>query len=273
MTDYNSPFFAVERTAQPTSAGPVELPILYPDTSYVMALFSVDRTAAERPVRSEGLRPALTRGGRAVVAVAGYHYRDSTVGPYFEVGLAVPVVPVGAPGGPRWLQVLRNEESPKRDLGFHVLHLPVTTDAANVAGREIWGLPKFVTGIDVQHTGRSITVRVDDPAGGEPIMTLDGRAGPGGPSPALPVMLYSRLAGQLLRTSVNGRGRTTAYPGGHLRLRVGAGAHPMADTLRSLGLDGGKPWLVLTADSAQSRLNRGVPVTAGATAAVNTLDR
>lgn len=276
MIEHQSSFFAVPRAARPTSGGPVDLPILYYDTSYVMALFFADRAAVERLVGDDGVRPALTRGGRAVVALAGYDYRDSTVGPYFEVGLAIPVVPAGARRGERWLQVLRNEENPRRDLGFHVLHLPVTTPAADVAGREIWGLPKFVTGIDVRHVGRDIAVRVDDPAGGEPIMTLDGRAGPGVPSPALPVMLYSRLGGNLLCTTVNGRGRNTAYPGGRLRLRIGDSTHPMAATMRGLGLDGGKPWLVLAADAAQSRLNAGIPViepgSRSSMAAAHTLD-
>ena len=260
MSGRTSSFFAVPRVPHPTSSGPVDLPILYYDTSYVMALFFADRTAAEDRIRDQGLRPALTRGGQAVVALAGYDYRDSTVGPYLEVGLAIPAVPADAPRGRRWLQVLRNEESPGRDLGFHVLHLPVTTEVADSAGRDIWGLPKFVTEIGVRHVGRDIMVRVDDPATGEPIATLDGRAGPGVRSPSLPVMLYSRLAGNLLRTTVNGRGTNTAYPGGRLRMRVGTSAHPMADTMRGLGMDGLKPWLVLTADSAQSRLNQGASV-------------
>lgn len=260
MATTTSPFFAVPRTAHPTSAGPVDLPIFYYDTSYVVSLFVVDRAAAEAQVRHEGLRPALTWQNRAVAALASYDYRVSTVGPYFEVGLAIPVVPEDAPAGDRWGQVLRNEEDPKRDLGFAVLHLPVTTEAANVAGREIWGLPKFVTAIDVHHSGPTMSVRVDDPDTAEPIMTLDGRAGVGVPSPALPVMLYSHLDGQLLRTTVNGRGANTVYAGGGLRLRVGASQHPMAQTMRSLGMDGLTPWLTLTTHSGQSRLNQGTPV-------------
>ena len=260
MMSRKSPFFAVPRSAQPTSTGPVDLPILYYDTSYVMAMFLVDRAAAEAHVRDEDLRPALGWGNRSVVALAGYEYRASTVGPYFEVALAIPVVPKDAPAGQRWLQVLRNEENFERDLGYRVLHLPVTTEAADVAGRDIWGLPKFVTPIDVQHSGRSISVRVDDPDAGEPIMTLDGQAGIGFPSLALPVMFYSRLDGQLLRSTVNGRGGTTMYTGGNLRLRVGVGGHPMAATMRGLGLDGLKPWMVMTTHRAQSRLNRGVPI-------------
>lgn len=260
MTGSKSPFFAVPRSAHPTGTGSVDLPILYYDTSYVMALFFVDRAAADRAVGDRGVRPALTWRNHSVVALAGYEYRASTVGPYFEVALGIPVVPDDAPSGARWLQPLRNEEDFGRDLGYYVLHLPVTTEAANTAGRDIWGLPKFVTPIAVHHSGRRVDIRVDDPDTGEPVMTLDGRAGLGIPSPALPVVFYSHLDGHLLRSTVNGRDGNTVRAGGGVRLRVGASEHPMARTMRELGMDGLKPWALLTTHTAQSRLNRGARI-------------
>lgn len=206
------------------------------------------------------LRTAMNHKGKTLVALANYQYRNSTVGDYGEVGLAIPTVPVNAKPGERWLQGLQSEESRSRDLGFRVIHLPVTTAAANAAGRDIWGLPKFVTPIKVDHHGRMIDVSVDDPDGGEPIMTLFGRVGLGVPSPQIPVMLYSPHEGQMLRVTVNGRGPSTTYAGGKVRLKVGSGTHPMAESLRSLGMDGLTPFAIQTTHASQSRLNKGVPI-------------
>ena len=261
------PFFAVPRTTLETSEGPAEFPILYYDTSVVVALFMVDRDAADAEVRDQGLRLAMTRGGSSVAFIAGYDYRVTSIGPYFEVGIAIPVVPADAPSGNRWPQVLRDVDSKGRDLGYHVLHLPVSTAAANAAGREVWGLPKFVTSMDVRHSGRDVLVRVDDPTGGEPIMELSGRAGIGVPAPSLPIVLYSELHDAMLRTTVNVRGGNALRAGGGVALRIGDGQHPMAQTLRRLGMDGARPLSLLTTHDFQSRLNLGSPVGAVAESA------
>lgn len=254
-------FFDVPRTTEETTAGPVDLPILYYDTSYVFAFFLVDQKAAAAQLDDDALRPAMNFRGKTLIGLANYQYRNSTVGDYGEVGIALPVVPRHARSGERWLQALHCVDNPDRDLGYQVLHLPVTTEAANAAGREIWGLPKFVTPISVHHSGRMVDVSVADPDGNGTIMNLFGRAGLGVRSPQVPVMLYSRLDGQMLRTGVNGRGPSVLRSGGGVRLSVGESTHPMAETLRSLGMDGMAPFAIQLTHASQSRLNQGVPTT------------
>lgn len=254
------PFFDVPTTTQETSEGPVDLPILYYDTTYAFAFFWVDSELATAHLPDAELRTAMSYKGKTLAGLASYQYRNSTVGNYGEVGLAIPAVPVNSKPGERWLHALRSEESTSRDLAFRVLHLPVTTAAADAAGREIWGLPKFVTPIKVDHRGRMIDVTVADPDGGDPILSLFGRAGFGIPTPQVPVVLYSPHEGQLLRVTVNGRGPSTTYAGGKVRLQVGNTSHPMAETLRSLGMDGLTPFAIQTTHTSQSRLNKGVPI-------------
>ena len=254
------PFFDVPTTTQETSEGPVDLPILYYDTTYAFAFFWVDAEAAAANLPDAELRTAMNYKGKTLVALANYQYRNSTVGDYGEVGLAIPAVPVNSKPGERWLQGLRSVDSTSRDLAFRVLHMPVTTAAANAAGRDIWGLPKFVTPIKVDLRGRMIDISVADPDGGEPIMTLFGRAGLGIPTPQIPVVLYSPHEGQMLRVTVNGRGPSTTYTGGKVRLRVGNTNHPMAESLRNLGMDGLTPFAIQTTHASQSRLNKGVPI-------------
>lgn len=259
----DDPFFAHPRTTLPTSEGEVDFPILYLDTSILVAGFWVDAAAAAACIKGQGLRLAMTLGSRAMMMLAFYNYRVTTVGPYNEVGIAIPVVPENSPAGTRWMQALTDVDSPRRDLGYYVVHLPVTTAAANAAGREAWGLPKFVTPIDFMLQGNDVAMRVRNPerpdAPGAAICELSGRMGLGVPGPSIGVVLYSQLDGQKLRSTVNVRGGGDLHLPGSLRLNVGSSVHPMARTLRELGLDGARPvWLSAT-HKFQSRLNLGRP--------------
>lgn len=263
MKPIDDPFFAYPRTTLPTSEGEVDFPILYLDTSTLVAGFWVDAHAAAACLQGQDLRLAMTLGRRAMVMMAFYNYRVTTVGAYNEVGLAIPVVPRNAPAGTRWMQALTDVDSPRRDLGYYVVHLPVTTAAANAAGREAWGLPKFITPIDFEMQGRDVAMRVRDPdhpeANAGAICELNGRMGLGVPGPSIGVVLYSQLNGQKLRATVNVRGGGDIHLPGSLRLSVGLSSHPMAQTLRNLGLHGARPvWLSAT-DQFQSRLNLGRP--------------
>ena len=259
------PFFNVPRTLAATSQGPVQLPILYHRTRNLNAFFMVDPRslqAALDAAGAAGLQPACRWRGQALVALASYEYQDTSIGPYNEIGLAVPVVPLGVkPRLGHWLQTLADVDSPQRELGFFVLHLPVDTAAACAAGRDIWGLPKFVSPIDYGRTGSQVDVVLSDPDQPQQrdaaILRLTGALGRSVPGPSLSPVLFSERSGHWLKTTVNVRGGGRVYAGRGVQLTVGRSQHPMARTLRQLGLDGARPWLVLDTDRFQSRLNVG----------------
>lgn len=260
--NYDTPFFQVPRTSAETSQGPVELPILYGDVQVAYTFFRADTAAVTPLMAGTGLQEVPYSTSGCLVGVACYEYRDTTVGTYNEVGVVVPAVPAGehVPMG-GLPDLLRTRTRPEeRRAGFHVLHLPVTTELANAGGRELWGYPKFVTAIDVALRDRSLACTVHDPDGPGTILRLEGSLGPGLRAPSLPLLTYSVLDDRLLRTTVDVRGGMRAHAGRGLRLDVGTSYHPMADTLRDLGLDEAAPALVLTSTSFQSRLNAGVAI-------------
>lgn len=245
-------FFRVPRTVHRTSAGLVDLPILYFDATNVVALFEADRGGAEALLAGTGLVPAMIRGDRAVVGLSFYEYRHTSVGVYNEVGTAI----FAARRGDRVMLggLLDLYRAPaRRTVGAYVVDLPVTTEAANAAGRELWGYPKFVTRIDVRLAGRRFDGTVFDPDGAE-ICTLAGNAGFGVPVPPVSLVTFTQLSGQLVRTPIDVRAPTRAHGPGDLALRVGSSRHPMADNLRRLGLDGAAPRLVLSTTRFQSKL-------------------
>lgn len=259
------PFFNVPRTLASTSEGPVQLPILYHRTRNLNAFFMADPQAVQAALAAaggRGLQPTCYWRGRALVVLACYEYQDTSIGPYNEIGLAVPVVRAGVrPRLGHWRQTLVDVDSPQRELGFFVLHLPVDTAAACAAGRDIWGLPKYVAPIHYGRRGDQVHVALADPTQPQQeeaaILRLSGRVGRSVPGPSLAPVLFSRRGAQWLKTTVNVRGGGRVHGGSGLQLQVGSSSHPMALTLRQLGLDGARPWLVMDTDRFQSRLNGG----------------
>ncbi|TJY65102.1 hypothetical protein E4T66_02435 [Sinimarinibacterium sp. CAU 1509] len=256
---HNDPFFQVPQQSQATSAGPAKLPILYFDATEAQAYFLCDRDKVEQTLKGTGLSPGLVIGSKAVVGLVFFEYRDTSIGPYNEVGLAVPVLqqPHHATVW-TWREPLTSVADPHRNLAFHVLHLPVTTQAANAAGRELWGLPKFVTEIPFNCSRSHFNSSVLDPGDGSEIVTLFGKPGLGMPVPTLDLLLFSSVGDKHLRTSVNARGHTRGLLPGSVRLHIGASKHPMATTLRTLGLQDASPAMLAFTPDFQSRLNAGI---------------
>lgn len=159
---------------------------------------------------------------------------------------------------PAWLQLYA--PIARRRLGFRIAHLPVTTEAACAAGREVWGYPKFVTGIGFRLEHGRFHGEVRDPEGEGAIFTLSGPLGVCVPAPPLSLVLYSEHGGRHLRTVVDARGTLRLRYGRGLRLRLGGSRHPMAACLRDLGLGGARPLAVMDTHRFQSRLNLGEAV-------------
>jgi hypothetical protein len=257
MTDR---FFDVPRIRRATSAGPVDLPILYRDVTNVIALFEAPLPGVEAVLAGTGLEAAMVVGDRAVVGLSCYEYRDTTVGVYNEVGTAIFVVRLGE-RRPRFGWADLYASPLHRTIAAYVVDLPVTTKEADAAGREIWGYPKFVTRIPFRAEGPEIACSVEDPeiAGGR-ILSFAGRLGPGLPAPPFDLVTYSFLEGGLVRTPIDVRGPVTAHLPGSVRLELGGSTHRMAANLRRLGLVSAKPRVVIRTDRFQSILHGGMRV-------------
>jgi hypothetical protein len=249
------------RTRVSTSAGEAELPFVARDACMVAAFFRVSAARAAAALAGTPFAPVRLLGGSAVAALAFVDYRDTPVGPYGEAMAALAVVPEGvAPPPLPAVRLLR--ASSRRDVGFHILDVPVTGRAPYVNGRELWGFPKFVTRVDLDVDPETHGVRgvLHAPAGDEPILVLEGRVGPGIPVPAMDLVFYSVLGGRVLRTVANARGRTHLALGARLALRVGRGTHAMADRLEALGLSSAHPVAAELCTRYQVVLNAGEPI-------------
>ena len=242
-----------------TTEGEVQLPICYYDCSHYMALFRVDAAKAAAQLQDVPLEPVLV-SRKAVAILSFFKYRDTTLGPYHEVGLALLVTPRGQ------TQTLGSftdllQQTRSESLGSYVLDLPVTTPAARAAGCEIWGYPKFVTPAADRIGSRPIPG-----PGARPRRPADhGTGRPRGhvlpdQLPGMALVTFSMHGGQMLRTRVETRASCATGGGGSLKLAVGDSPHRMARHLADLGLDGQTPKLFQTTEDFQSLLFGGQAV-------------
>lgn len=253
-------FFQYPLTNFNTSVGDIELPILYYDNSVCMAIYLVDIEKARPLVTDERLEVVRCGNNKALVGISFYEYRHTAIGSYNEAGVAVLVAPRGV-ATPRIPILTLLGPLDKNPMGFYIVDLPVTTAAACSAGKEVWGLPKFVTPIYFSLQDKRFNGSVQHPTENYPIVTLEGQGGLCIPGPLLDLSLYSVLDDKLLRALVNTRGGAKIMLGGSLRLNVHPESnHPMAERLRQLGLSQSKPLFACASHSLQLRLNTGVAV-------------
>lgn len=253
-------FFQYPLTDFKTSDGVIKLPILYYDNSICMSIYLVDYDKACSLVSDQRLQVVPVTSTKALVGVSFYEYRQTAIGSYNEVGVAILTTPRGV-RTPRLPLFKLSGSLDKNPMGFHIIDLPVTTTAACSAGREVWGLPKFVTPIDFNLNGKKFKGAVQDPEGGQPIVSFSGQCLLSLPGPLFDLSLHSFNHNQLLRTLVVTRGGGRIMPGHRFKLTTNPQSkHPMAQRLRQLGLEQAKPIMVCASHNLQLRLNNGVAI-------------
>ena len=207
----------------------VDLPAMYYRDDSFMAVFGADYVAVRARLPSPELYPVTLPGGRAMVAVMAFNYQQTSVDPYGEVGIG-PLCTYGRQGPPILPLAL---ESHYPGWGGFVLHLPVTTLTARDAGRVAFGYAKFVADMDFEKRPAYQRVRLSE--GGSHILTLTVQQRGLPIKDNRPLITYSVLDGELLKTTVPTRAvyQLGLAPGsGTMEL----GEHPVADQLRELDI-------------------------------------
>lgn len=258
----HDPFFQQATHSRPMSVGEAPLPIKYFDASSVIAFFMVDYAKAEAVIDTTDVKVVRLPGDKALFGLALYEYRDLTdCEPYHEVASSILVYPSNqeAPKHPLVDMTLPPD---RRNTGLWIADLPVTSETAYRAGKELWGYPKFVTKIDFKLDDKDFKGSVKNPDDEQKaLLTFEGKIGPSVPAPWGDLVMYSKLNGDLIRATADTRtlkGAKIATKG-NLKLSVDASnSHPMAQRLNQLGLDGAQPMSVTFTGSLQLRLNEGV---------------
>jgi hypothetical protein len=227
-----SHFFSDTRPGESVTHGcaSFELPILYFRDDLFGLSFAADFSQIRALMPSDRLHPVRLPGGRAIVGIFAMNYYETTVGPYGEVAVAVPVV-YGSKAPPPLIPLLLESNYP--GFGLLILHLPVTTLAARDGGRGAWGFTKFTSDMVFTLTPEFMECRLSE--GEMHILTLRVARQGMALRERKPIITYSVKEGRLVRTIIPqiGSQRLALRPrGSSLEL----GDHPVAQSIRELGL-------------------------------------
>jgi hypothetical protein len=207
----------------------LELPALYFRDDLFMLFFSADADKVKALMPSDNLHPVLMPRGRATIGVACFNYIDTSLGPYGEVGIVVPVVYGKQPS--KLFPLLMESRYP--NFGTLVLHLPVTNTLARDGGRIGWGYTKFVADMWFSITPEYMEVRMAE----EDRHILTARVERRGfiKRDTKPVVTYTVLNGELIKTVIPqvGTCRVNLRPKNSF---VQWGDHEVARGLLDLGL-------------------------------------
>ena len=125
----------------------------------VSALFEMATSDAERILPAH-LQPIEVRPQRSILSVTAFHFRESEVGPYAELLLAVVVPPIVG----SW------ERHPK--AGFYPFLGATSSEASRQHLRSTLRIPTYAEDIDAQFIERRDRVRVRIQSGGSPVVDV-----------------------------------------------------------------------------------------------------
>ena len=247
---FTAPFF--QRFQTRPAAEPLQLndsvsknylfPTFYGDVTCAIGIFLCDYAKAQALLPHPDMRPVSVPGGRAVVTISCYEYKNvMNVPPYNEVAFTIPVL-VGAPVSVPVLPLLWGGYP---GAGYYVFHMPVTSLENQIRGTRIWGLPKVVEEIEVREEGDECVTSLTNEQGQQYFslrVPMQGKPG----DFDVGAWIYSRRGDQLVRgrTSFQATFQVNKYTSllwkdgqPPARPYLELGDSPMADTLRGLDMN------------------------------------
>jgi Acetoacetate decarboxylase (ADC) len=224
----------------------LDIPIRYRDGSLLVVGYRVDPALASAIVHDKPLEPFLAFG-KALVMLGVFEYRDTTIGPYNEIGIGIYAKRRGT--SPSLFRVATNMRKCE-DIGLYVACLPVTTQAALNAGVELWGFPKYIADIKTMFMPDSVEATL------EREFVLTHSRGVGLATNGIPFITYTFIGNSLLRTIIDVGHRVRFGGARSVRLKV-IGSGSSAAIITKLGLDATPASFAFRTDSLSAVLPLG----------------
>ncbi len=203
----------------------VTIPAVVRDASSGTAMYMVDAAAAQKLV-PDAFEVVEAAPGQTQLTLVIVDYRDNDLGDYDEVGIVFFVRPAGRP---------------EAEMGSYIYKLPVNQGFTCEAGFRIWGFPKTVEEIEFRYADASATCKLT--MDGRHVLTLTVPRGGDGSTPDSAAVGYTMIEGIAHQNEfIRGGSGEQTIPGGE-GVTLELGDHPIADELRSLGVESAAPLL------------------------------
>jgi hypothetical protein len=196
----------------------VAMPCVVRRASSATAMYLVGADGVRALLPDDAFEVVEPSPGQAQLVLGLIDYVDNDLGDYNEVGVIFFVRPRGAPAD---------------TAGSYIYRLPVDQAFTCEAGCKIWGFPKSVERIDYRYDGDRVSGRLE--MDGRHAFTLTLPRGGEGVDATQQGYTYTYLEGVPHRTPMTTGGATVVNPSGPAA-ELELGDHPLAETLRELGL-------------------------------------
>ena len=131
----------------------IDVPVKYSDTSAFMVFFPISLKKAKDFLRSVRLAPVSILGGRCVLAITFFDYRDCPVGPYHEFTFSIPVMADSKFNIPILPLIF---DSVFKKFGYHVILMGVDTDISREHIKKIFPYPTV---------NKNLSINLDEESG------------------------------------------------------------------------------------------------------------
>ena len=209
----------------------IEFPILYYDFRFMNCIFSVKIERLKQILPHENFSPIQIRPGIGMLSICAFEYHDTSIGPYNEVAISVPInfPPASYLGKHTALSTMRQNIFP-----VYIYQLPVTTEIARDGGVYFYNYPKFLAKIDFfdREDSTEITLREGD----DLIFTF---------SLGEKTIMHTLIEGRARKYGKNMLGRC-----GELEL----GSHKISEELKNLKMSK-SAWRGLSGEGTMSKLH------------------
>jgi len=219
----------IEHTPVPWREYLLHVPLFYQDIMLMTVTILAPTEKIKAILPSQRMKPYRITPGQSTISITTYQYRACDLGPYNEVGIAVPVtMDVETP---MFTGILR--KTPSNPMSYSH-HLPVTTEIAREVGAEFAGYPKFIADIEFRDEGNWTVCELK--AENQHIFTLRGRKLELQRFPRFRLSPITFRGGYILRSEfvIDEREMGNSKNGGDVQLELGE--HPIADELRKMDL-------------------------------------
>ncbi len=228
----DDPFFKnTPRAATDMDGESIEFPILYYDLRMLGSTFSTKTSKLKKLLPHPNFQPLELWPGTGLLIISAFEYHDTSIGPYNEIGISVPVkFPPGfAIPGLSTFNMMR-----KNHFSVYIHHLPVTTEIARMGGVYFYNYPKFLAEITFQDQNENLEVTLKE--NDDLILKLNTEKQPLKNSVELEIHTYSIKENVVMHSLVEGKAPRYGMKMMGSKAELELGDHPIGKELADLNL-------------------------------------